>query len=75
MRKKYVLLVCISLLLVNLTFSNKGKGQSNALFVRNVEVLQVSAGEAECKPTSINKCSFTVAGILLVGTGQPYIEY
>jgi hypothetical protein len=74
MKKLFVLSSVISLFFANLMFSSKK--ENNFLSVKNIEMLQVSAAEAECKNTSNNPCRIHIPdGTILNGIGQPWISY
>jgi hypothetical protein len=57
---------------VAVMFATKSEDK-NDLSLKNVKMLQVSAGEAECKDTSKNRCEIHIAnGPTLIGVGQPW---
>jgi hypothetical protein len=72
--KKILFFIFVLLFLANLTFSLKNK--SKDLSIKNMEILQASAGEAECENTSTHPCRIIISGqVILQGYGQPKVIY
>jgi hypothetical protein len=70
MRK--IIFSCVILLFsANLTFSLKNKSEN--LSAKNIEMLQVSAGEAGCSNESDKWCQISLVGVYYIqGVGTPY---
>jgi hypothetical protein len=65
----YGILMCVAVI-TTLVFMSKNERKDN-LSLRNIGMLQVSAGEAWCEDVSDHKCKLTVDSTVLEGTGQP----
>jgi hypothetical protein len=73
MKKLFVFLGVTLLFCANLMFSSKK--ENGSLSVRNIEMLQISAGEAGCRWDTNKWCQVEVASSILLGVGTPYIIY
>jgi hypothetical protein len=73
MRSLFIFLGVALLFFVNLIYSSKK--EDNILYMKNIEMLQVSAGEAGCKGENNNWCTIQLGSLILQGVGIPYVEY
>ena len=72
--KKYNIVACVTIM-VAFMFLSKTENKE-ILSLKNVKMLQVSAGEAECKDTSNNPCEIQIPnGPIIKGVGQPWAQW